>query len=120
MNEFDSMSYEKCEKCWHFVTDNPSREWSGDVVEYIHLDDGEVEHDHDAVPGASRTLVWWKTFHPELFEVYPDKKTGPNSAYFRLAVRIQNLYGLHIGIPEILHVIIKTLSLHPQRNGSEV
>ena len=80
---------EKCILCWHFIEENDADPrlmipaGYGGVAPYIHLDDGEKEHDHDAAPsGDARTLAAWKTAHPELFRRFRDGKTGPNSPLF--------------------------------------
>jgi len=81
-------SYEKCRLCWHFIerNDTDPEDFAGTgivVAEYVHLDNGEIEHDHDAEPSGDRqTLAAWKQQHPELFRSYPDGQTGPNSVYF--------------------------------------
>jgi hypothetical protein len=75
--------YEKCADCWHFVDLNPAYRDAAGLAEYVHLDNGEKEHDHDARPGGVRgTLAAWKAAHPQLFTRYPDGNIGPNSAHF--------------------------------------
>lgn len=80
----DVVLYEKCAHCWHFIdlNDVDSNEYYI-VSEYVHLDNGEKEHDHDAAPsGDIRTLDEWKRDQPSLFYTFPDGQTGPNSVHF--------------------------------------
>lgn len=80
-----TLNYEKCAKCWHFIEPNdvgPDEFFT--YAEYLHLDNGEKEHDHDAAPsGDIRTLEQWEHDHPELFTEYSDGEIGPNSVYFK-------------------------------------
>lgn len=86
----DDYFYEMCgnEFCYFFVEENHVGESPTDdglvaLVKYVHLDDGEQEHWHDAVPsGKLHRLSWWKMAYPQLFTGYPDGKIGPNSIYF--------------------------------------
>lgn len=79
--------YEMCgnENCWHFIEDNSASFYPGmNIAEYVHLDDGEKEYDHDAIPsGDIFTLDEWRNRHPFLFKEFPDDKVGPNSAHFQ-------------------------------------
>ena len=85
-------TYEMCgnEFCYHFIEENPSYSkdnpfsYGGDLIaQFIHLDDGEKEYDHDAIPsGMIHRFSWWKMAWPQLFTGYPDGKIGPNSRYF--------------------------------------
>jgi hypothetical protein len=80
-------TYEKCKHCWHFIEPNDETQIPGFAVlklaEYVHLDNGEKEHDHDAEPsGDKRTLDEWKNAHPELFHMHKDGMIGPNSVHF--------------------------------------
>ena len=75
--------YELCKGCWHFVEDNDSDYQYFHAAPYIHLDDGEVEYDHDAEPSGVRyELITWSVNFPELFTIYADGKIGPNSTNF--------------------------------------
>lgn len=95
--------YEKCAHCWHFIERNASNDEFIDYAgtqdqpdnqefldyagagwaEYVHLDNGEIEYDHDAAPsGDRRTLEEWKRDQPSLFHVFPDDRVGPNSVHF--------------------------------------
>lgn len=65
--------YTICDKCDHFV--------DKDEEGFIHLEDGEQEFDHDAVPKESATLQEWQNNRPDLFLEHPDGKIGPNSLY---------------------------------------
>lgn len=80
----DDLVYVQCAKCAHFVDPNePADIAQYDVAPYVHLDDGEKEHDHDAQPGpTAMPLREWKRLHPELFQKGLDGKIGPNSAHF--------------------------------------
>lgn len=82
--KISSYEYEMCAHCWHFVEPNDvisTPEFP--VAAYVHLDDGEKEHNHDATPsGVKGTLTAWRAERPSLFVTYRDGKTGPNSAYF--------------------------------------
>jgi hypothetical protein len=78
-------AYELCAHCWHFIEPNIGGTPAFPVADYVHLDNGEKEHDHDATPsGDARTLDEWKTGIPELFVTYADGRIGPNSANFPL------------------------------------
>ena len=83
-----------CAKCDHFVDDNilvkgdfyfddPAKPAGEEgLARFIHLEDGEQEFDHDAVPGGElATLSKWKLGRPELFIEHPDGKIGPNSIH---------------------------------------
>jgi hypothetical protein len=76
--------YEMCAHCRHFVEPNDvGSTLPFPVAEYVHLDNGEKEHDHDAAPGGIRgTLGAWREDDPGLFVTYPDGETGPNSAHY--------------------------------------
>jgi hypothetical protein len=94
MEREDELNYEKCAHCWHFVQPNYETQIPGyahlTLAEYVHLDNGEKEHDHDAAPsGDVRTLGTWKRDQPALFHRYADGSTGPNSSLFQ-ADRILN------------------------------
>lgn len=80
----EAHEYEMCSHCWHFVEPNDSCPVEGiKLAAYVHLDDGEKEHDHDAAPsGDGRTLAAWRNAYPGLFTTFGDGKTGPNSAHF--------------------------------------
>lgn len=77
-------TYEKCAHCWHFIEMNVVQaDEYFDIAAFVHLDNGEKEHDHDAAPsGDRRTLEEWKRDQPSLFHVYPDDRVGPNSVHF--------------------------------------
>lgn len=83
MTNMETSTYFLCTQCAHFVEENYSAllEPTAGYAEYVHLDDGEPEYDHDAVPGQSDTLAGWRRSRPELFGTYADGKIGPNSAY---------------------------------------
>lgn len=78
----DHIIYTQCAKCDHFIeiNDDDNDFPMLPVASYIHLDDGEKEHDHDAEPGSfSATLALWKHYRPDLFEADPTTgKIGPN------------------------------------------
>lgn len=73
--------YYKCRHCDHFV--ERSNNGEPGAAEWVHLDDGEQEYDHDAEPGvvAGKTLSDWQQARPELFERHADDKIGPNSIH---------------------------------------
>jgi|WetSurMetagenome_2_1015567.scaffolds.fasta_scaffold03898_27 hypothetical protein len=79
----DDYVFTLCEKCDHFVEPNEEEDiekW--DCAEYIHLDDGEKDHDHDAQPSQYRALLTaWRLSRPDLFLPHSDGKIGPNSRY---------------------------------------
>lgn len=82
MIDYDAR-YEMCAHCEHFIMDNPS--WTPErpyaVTLFLHLDDGEKEHDHDAVPSEhDLTLGEWMYQRPDLFTEWTDGKIGPNSS----------------------------------------
>lgn len=68
-------TYVLCKCCDHFVDEmyNPK----GNT--FVHLEDGEQEFNHDAMPGEPRDD--WQEVRPDLFTKHPDGKIGPNS-YF--------------------------------------
>lgn len=69
--------------CMHFIEENDVQ--GEGIAPYLHLDDGEKEHDHDAIPsGIIHTLTEWSKIWPELFRKYPDGKIGPNSSQFEV------------------------------------
>jgi hypothetical protein len=71
--------YTLCALCVHFVEPNDAGA-DLDLAAWIHLDDGEKEHDHDATPSTLvATLDEWKRVRPDLFVKYADGKIGPNS-----------------------------------------
>lgn len=73
--------YVLCRCCDHFVEPRPCPK--AGAAEWIHLDDGDKEHDHDALPGvASMTLAEWQRERPDLFTEYADGKIGPNSVHY--------------------------------------
>jgi len=75
--------YDLCLHCWHFVDENSAFGDYPGLARYVHLDDGEKEHDHDAEPtGEPRTLEVWRLTNPSLFRTYADGKIGPNSSHF--------------------------------------
>ena len=84
MSTTSNHEYEMCAQCWHFVEPNdapPAPPFT--LASYVHLDDGEKEHDHDATPsGDGRTLGAWRDAYPGLFVTYADGKIGPNSMHF--------------------------------------
>lgn len=93
-------SYTKCAYCDHFVEENIPDEPG--IAPYIHNDDGEKEHDHDAVPSTeSHTLKEWNDIKPELFTLYHDGKIGPNSEYYGKATCQYSLKHLLAGIPAV-------------------
>lgn len=75
--------YVLCALCAHFIEENDSYKSEPGIrlAEFIHLDDGDGEYNHDATPGESDTLVGWRERRPELFATYADGKIGPNSIY---------------------------------------
>ena len=80
--------YTLCAQCDHFVEPNDSADptvplaYFPGAAAFIHLDDGEKEHDHDAVPGdETHTLREWQARRPDLFRAHRDGKIGPNSAF---------------------------------------
>jgi hypothetical protein len=75
-----SLIFEMCghSGCSHFITANPAA--GPGLAAFDHLDDGDKEHDHDAVPGGGTgTLATWRTTRPDLFVMYADGRIGPNS-----------------------------------------
>ena len=69
-----------CYFCNHFIEENDGAEKG--QAKYVHLDDGDKDHDHDAQPGMSNPVSWWKRELSHLFKEYPDGKVGPNSVHF--------------------------------------
>lgn len=74
------IEYEICAKCDHFIEfDQVLLDGS---PHFLHLDDGEKEHDHSAASsGDSRMLIDWRLQRPDLFTEYADGAIGPNSAF---------------------------------------
>ena len=82
--------YSVCLNCWHFVEENLGWDDDASLAKWIHLDDGEKEHLHDAVPDmemGEHELSWWRMNFPTLFLPYPDNKIGPNSRFFEKPYR---------------------------------
>ena len=73
------LTYTMCQRCAHFVEPNDDYITTPGLAAYLHLDDGEKEHDHEAWPGAQATLIQWRRIRPDLFVTYSDGKIGPNS-----------------------------------------
>lgn len=71
-----------CRHCDHFVEYNTAHETNASLAEYVHLDDGEQEYDHDAEPGLTKSHREWVNCRPELFDYFTDNKCGPNSDMF--------------------------------------
>lgn len=83
--EENNLPYEMCGNpaCAHFIESNDAYVPGYGISEFNHLDDGEKEHDHDALPsGVVKTLREWAEIWPALFATYPDGKIGPNSKFF--------------------------------------
>lgn len=81
------IEYEMCAHlgCMHFVQPNDAFKPGYGIAEYIHLDDGEKEHNHEAIPsGVTHSLEEWRALWPELFHRFPDGKVGPNSKHFEV------------------------------------
>ena len=73
--------YTICSLCDHFVEYNYVQ--GPGLAKYVHLDNGDKEHDHDAYPSLlTYPLDWWKAARPNLFKTYPDNMVGPNSIYY--------------------------------------
>jgi hypothetical protein len=74
--------HELCRDCDHFIEDNgssPEDVKRYGLADYVHLDDGEKEHDHDAIPsGISMPIGWWQLLRPDLFEADSAGVIGPN------------------------------------------
>jgi len=75
--------YEQCAHCSHFIEPTDPMDTEYGAAAYLHLDDGEKDHDHDATrSGMVRTLDEWRAFSPGLFLTYPDGRIGPNSRFW--------------------------------------
>ena len=84
--------YIKCAFCDHFVEPNSDFEKGYSLAAYIHLDDGEKDHDHDADPrGGAHTLEEWKALRPDFFKKHEDGKIGPNSQFHPSTKEIRRL-----------------------------
>lgn len=70
-----SYLYTICSRCDHFV------EFDEDAQVYTHLDDGEKEYDHNAIPHTTLHGNVWQAVRPDLFFKYADGKIGPNSKF---------------------------------------
>jgi hypothetical protein len=98
--------YELCRDCDHFIEANASLDEDierYDLAPFIHLDNGNKDHDHDAAPsgselaGADLTETWtpgvamflsdWRAQRPDLFVGHADGQIGPNSRFHRPLVR---------------------------------
>ena len=85
------MLYTLCKHCDHFVDSNDQFGKEPNICEYIHLEDGEQEFDHDAEPStARRGLDQWKALRPDLFHKHEDGKIGPNSSHHDQRGKIGN------------------------------
>lgn len=74
--------YTQCLHCDHFVDTNDCHRPGDDLAHFEHLEDGEQEFTHDALPGpASHSLADWQRLRPDLFTEHPDGAIGPNSSY---------------------------------------
>lgn len=75
--------YTICQHCHHFVDPNDDYEPGNGNAEFVHLENGEQEFDHDAQPSEeTKTLKEWEQERPELFKEYEDGEIGPNSIHF--------------------------------------
>lgn len=59
----------KCAHCHLFIERNHDYDEYPALAEYVHLTrgdaaDNEIEASHDAQPGQSQTLAWWKVHGP--------------------------------------------------------
>jgi len=70
-----------CKHCDHFIEPNFDYAPDNGLCEYIHMEDGEQEFDHDAEPGETRTTAQWGELRPDLTQMHPDGKIGPNSRF---------------------------------------
>ena len=77
----DDLDRTLCTKCDHFIEPNYSHqvEPTAGYAEFMHLDDSDIEYDHDAAPGEVHTLREWSRLRPDLFEMHADGHIGPNS-----------------------------------------
>lgn len=74
------IEYTLCARCDHFVDANSSAGDDPTYARFVHLDDGEKDHDHDAEPSDQTfSLDEWKAIRPDLFERDPATgRIGPN------------------------------------------
>lgn len=99
MTTIADLEYTKCAYCDFFVEVNPAKDDDEGIAEYIHLDDGEKEHDHDAVPSTeTHTLDGWDEINPQLFTMFSDGKIGPNSEFYGKKVCQYSLAHVMAGI----------------------
>ena len=86
--------YILCKHCDHFVDDNPlgpgeffyddpaKPEGVAGYARYDHMENGDQEFDHDALPdGPARFLKEWQHHRPDLFMKHKDGNIGPNSRF---------------------------------------
>lgn len=88
MSDIDPATpYEICARCDHFVEENDIEAIVFGAATYLHLDDGEKEHDHDALPsGDVRTFGQWRADRPDLFAMtwrwFAEPAIGPNAQVY--------------------------------------
>lgn len=70
-----------CKHCDHFVIPNENYTPTSGFAKYLHMEDGAQDFDHDAEPGATHRSEVWSRLRPDLTQVYPDGKVGPNSIH---------------------------------------
>jgi hypothetical protein len=81
---FETLPYTICRHCDHFIDSDITIGSSDDEFLWDHMDDGEQAYDHNAEPSSLRgpyILSEWRNRRPDLFQVYEDGRTGPNSIH---------------------------------------
>lgn len=74
--------YTLCALCDHFIELNESKSQDFSPTDYIHLEDGNQDFDHDATPSDQTYFESkWEKIRPDLFTEYPDGAVGPNSSH---------------------------------------
>ena len=81
------------------------------IARYLHLDDGDTEHDHDAEPGLAMTGEEWHEKHPELFPLPGEDMDDGDSGY--QARRKREFGGVVFEVPEYEADIPRSLTTLP-------
>jgi len=85
----DNTQYSLCKHCDHFVDENYPLEEG--LAQFIHLEDGQQEFDHDAEPGETKSGDEWGKQRPDLFKEHADA-VGPNSFFHDRRGKVDGLW----------------------------
>lgn len=82
------MNYTICKYCDHFIEENIDYTPESGFCQYIHLDDGDIEYNHNATPDETLPSGDWGILRPDLFTLNIDNRVGPNSYHHRRPPRV--------------------------------